>query len=103
VSLGNLVYRRRKLTILRQELRSPAFGGTEKAAGEWLLRLDASSAMRAVSVDAWMLSRSAMGRVLGGLSLNETGIGREKSPGELKPIDFKEEMHRLAGDPLTWD
>jgi hypothetical protein len=26
----------------------------------------------------------------------------EKSPGELKPIDFKEEMHRLGGDPLTW-
>jgi len=54
-----------------------------------------------VSVDAWMLSRSAMG--VGGLSLNETGTSSEKSPGELKPIDFKEEMHRLAGDPLTWD
>jgi hypothetical protein len=48
-----------------------------------------------------MLCRSAMG--VGGLSLNETGTSREKSPGELKPIDFKEEMHRLAGDPLTWD
>jgi len=48
-----------------------------------------------------MLSRSAMG--VGGLSLNETGTSSEKSPGELKPIDFKEEMHRLAGDPLTWD